>query len=76
MEIRRKFNETIIYFKELFNGECFFLSGDPDDIYMKITCIVDVEGKEWNAVRLSNGDASVFNELQEVIPIDGVFEID
>lgn len=76
MEIRRKVNETIIYFKELFNGECFSLSGDPDDIYMKITCIVDVEGKEWNAVRLYNGDASVFNKEQKVIPIDGTFEID
>lgn len=75
MEVRRKFNETI-YFGELFNGECFFLSGDPDDIYMKTTCIVDVEGKEWNAVRLYNGDASAFNEKQKVIPIDGTFEID
>lgn len=43
---------------------------------MKMTCIIDVEGKEWNAVHLSNGDASVFNEEQKVIPIDGTFEID
>lgn len=75
MEIRKKLNETV-YFKELFNGECFSLTGDLDDTYMKMTCIIDVEGKEWNAVRLSNGDASVFNEEQKVIPIDGTFEID
>lgn len=53
-----------------------FLSGDPDDVYMKMTCIIDVEGKEWNAVRLYNGDASAFNEKQKVIPIDGTFETD
>ena len=75
MEIRKKLNETV-YFGELFNGECFSLSGDPDDIYMKMTCIIDVEGKEWNAVRLYDGDVSVFNECQEVIPISGAFEID
>lgn len=43
---------------------------------MKMTCIIDVEGKEWNAVRLYNGDASAFNEKQKVIPIDGTFETD
>lgn len=75
MEIRKKLNETV-YFKELFNGECFSLTGDLDDTYMKMTCIIDVEGKEWNAVRLYNGDASVFNKEQKVIPIDGTFEID
>ena len=75
MEIRRKFNETV-YFRELSNGECFSLTGEPYDTYMKITCIVDVEGKEWNAARLYDGDASVFNEMQEVIPINGAFEID
>lgn len=75
MEVRRKFNETV-YFREILNGECFSLSGNPKDTYMKITCIVDVEGKEWNAVRLYDGDASVFNEWEEVVPIDGTFEID
>ena len=75
MEVRRKFNETV-YFRELSNGECFSLTDEPDDTYMKITYIVDVEGKEWNAVRLYDGDVSVFNECQEVIPISGAFEID
>lgn len=75
MEVRRKLNKTV-YFRELSRGDCFSLTGEPDDIYMKMTCIIDVEGKEWNAVRLYNGDASVFNEEQKVIPIDGTFEID
>lgn len=75
MEVRRKLNKTV-YFSELFHGECFSWTGEPDDIYMKMTCIIDVEGKEWNAVRLYNGAASVFNECQEVIPINGAFEID
>lgn len=75
MEVRRKFNETV-YFGEIFNGECFSLTGEPDDTYMKITCIIDVEGKGWNAVRLYDGDVSVFNERQKVIPINGTFEID
>lgn len=74
MEICKKLNETV-YFKELFNGECFSLTGELDGTYMKMTCIIDVEGKEWNAVRLYNGDASVFNDRQKVIPIDGTFEI-
>ena len=75
MEVRRKLNKTV-YFSELFHGECFSLTGEPDDTYMKITCIIDVEGKEWNAVRLYDGDVSVFNECQEVIPISGAFEMD
>ena len=75
MEIRRKFNKTV-YFRELSHGDCFSFTGEPDDIYMKITCIIDIEGKEWNAVRLYDGDISAFNEWQEVIPIDGTFEID
>lgn len=75
MEIRRKFNKTV-YFGELPQGKCFSLNGEPDNTYMKTTYIVDVEGKEWNAVLLYNGDISVFNEMQEVIPINGAFEID
>lgn len=75
MKVCKKVNE-IVYFRELSNGECFSLTGEPDDTYMKITWIVDVGGKEWNAVRLCDGDASVFNEMQKVIPIDGTFEID
>lgn len=75
MEVRRKFNKTV-YFGELPNGKCFSLTGEPDNTYMKTTYIVDIEGKEWNAVLLYNGDISVFNEMQEVIPINGAFEID
>lgn len=75
MKVCRKFNKTV-YFGELSHGDCFSLTGEPDDTYMKITCIVDVEDKEWNAVRLYDGDISVFSEWQEVIPINGTFEID
>ena len=75
MEVRRKFNKTV-YFGELPNGKCCSLTGEPDNTDMKITYIVDIEGKESNAVLLYNGGISVFNEMQEVIPIDGAFEID
>lgn len=75
MEVRRKFNKTV-YFGELPQGKCFSLNGDLDTIYMKISPVKDSDYKEWNAVRLCDGDISTFHELQEVIPISGVFEID
>lgn len=76
MEIRRKsYNKTIEYHM-ITRGECFALSDETDSIYMKISPIEDSDYKEWNAVRLCDGDVSVFNDFQEVIPINGAFEID
>nr|DAF81658.1 MAG TPA: hypothetical protein [Caudoviricetes sp.] len=75
MEIRRKFNKSVEY-RMISRGDCFTLSDKIDDIYMKISSIEDSDCREWNAVRLCDGDVTVFHELQEVIPISGVFEID
>ena len=75
MEIRRKFNKSVEY-RMISRGDCFTLSNEIDDIYMKISSIEDSDYREWNAVRLCDGDLSTFHELQEVIPISGVFEID
>lgn len=76
MEIRRKsYNKTVEYHM-ITRGECFALSDEIDTIYMKISSIEDSDYKEWNAVRLCDGDLSAFHELQEVIPISGIFEID
>lgn len=75
MEIRRKFNKSV-YYREIVRGECFALSNEVDAIYMRISPVEDIEGREWNAVRLYNGDVSVFNDFQEVIPINSVLEID
>lgn len=75
MEIRRKFNKSVEY-RMINCGDCFALSDEIDSIYMKISPVEDSDYKEWNAVRLCDGDISTFHELQEVIPISGVFEID
>lgn len=76
MEIRRKsYNKTVEY-RMITRGDCFALSDEIDSIYMKISPIEDAEGREWNAVRLYDGDMLTFNDFQEVIPIRGVFEID
>lgn len=76
MEIRRKsYNKTVEYHM-ITRGECFALSDEIDAIYMRISPVEDSEGREWNAIRLYNGDISTFNEFQEVIPIDSVLEID
>lgn len=75
MEIRRKFNKTVEY-HTITRGECFALSDETDSIYMKISPIEDRDYKEWNAVRLYNGDVSMFNDFQEVIPVNSVLEID
>lgn len=76
MKIRRKsYNKTVEYHM-ITRGECFALSDEIDTIYMKISSIEDSDYKEWNAVRLCDGDLSAFHELQEVIPISGIFEID
>lgn len=75
MEIRRKFNGSVCY-SEIVRGECFALSDEIDTIYMKIRPIEDSDHKGWDAIRLSDGDVSVFDDFQEVIPIDGAFEID
>lgn len=76
MEIRRKsYNKTVEY-RMITRGDCFALSDETDAIYMRASPIVDSEGKEWNAIRLYDGDMSTFNDFQEVIPIDGAFEID
>ena len=75
MEIRRKFNKSVEY-RMISRGDCFTLSNEIDDIYMKISSIEDSDYREWNAVRLCDGDLSTFHELQEVIPISGIFEID
>lgn len=75
MEIRRKFNKSVEY-RTITYGDCFTLSGETDTIYMRTSPIIDGEGNEWNAVRLYDGDMTTFNDFHEVIPIDGVFEID
>ena len=75
MEIRRKFNKSVEY-RMISRGDCFALSNEIDDIYMKISPIEDRDYKGWNAVRLYDGDISVFNDFQEVIPINSVLEID
>lgn len=76
MEIRRKpYNKTVEYHM-ITRGECFALSDEIDTIYMKISPIEDRDYKGWNAVRLYDGDISVFNDFQEVIPINSVLEID
>ena len=76
MEIRRKsYNKTIEY-RMITRGDCFALSDEIDTVYMRTSPIIDGEGGEWNAVRLYDGDITAFNDFQEVIPIDGAFEID
>lgn len=75
MEIRRKFNKSVEY-RMISRGDCFALSNEIDDIYMKISPIEDRDYKGWNAVRLYDGDISVFNDFQEVISINSVLEID
>lgn len=76
MKICRKFYSKTVEYTELVRGDCFALSDEIDTIYMKISSIEDSDYKEWNAVRLCDGDLSAFHELQEVIPISGIFEID
>lgn len=75
MEVRRKFNKSVEY-RMITRGDCFALSDEIDSIYMKISSIEDSDDREWNAVRLCDGDVTTFNEFHEVIPISGVFEID
>lgn len=76
MEIHRKsYNKTVEY-HTITRGECFALSNEIDDIYIKISPIEDTDYREWNAVRLYNGDVSMFNDFQEVIPVNSVLEID
>lgn len=76
MEIRRKSYSKTVEYTELVRGDCFALSDEIDTIYMKTSPVEDSDYKEWNAVRLCDGDLSTFHELQEVIPISGIFEID
>lgn len=76
MEIRRKsYNKTVEYHM-ITRGDCFALSNEINDIYMRTGTIIDDEGSEWNAIRLYDGDMTAFNDFQEVIPINGAFEID
>ena len=76
MEIRRKsYNKTVEY-RMITRGDCFALSDKINDIYMRTSTIVDDEGSEWNAICLYDGGMTAFNDFQEVIPINGAFEID
>lgn len=76
MEIRRKSYNKSVEYCTITCGDCFALTDGMDAIYMRTTTIIDDDGSEWNAVCLYNGRMMAFNDFQEVIPIDGAFEID
>ena len=76
MEIRRKSYNKSVEYRTITCGDCFALTDEMDAIYMRTTAIIDDEGSEWNAIRLYDGDMTAFNDFQEVIPINGAFEID
>lgn len=77
MKIRRDNYAKTVKYRALVCGDVFYLPYDREHtIYMVMESIIDIEGKEWNAVSLDEGEASVFNLDQDVVVVNGAFVVD
>lgn len=64
-------------FSNLACGDVFYHYDDNTrELYMKITAIEDSDCNQWNAVRLSDGNADEFAESASVIFVNGEYTID